>query len=90
MDTPDITHSLRPATQGLDYYWPGTSIREACERYGLSPDQVVKMASNENPYGPSPMAVAAAGEALAAVGDLPLFPLRLRGAHGRAGGLRRA
>ena len=64
MDTPDITHSLRPATQGLDYYWPGTSIKEACERYGLTPDQVVKMASNENPYGPSPMAVAAAGEAL--------------------------
>ena len=64
MDTPDITHSFRPATQGLDYYWPGTSIREACERHGLSPDQVVKMASNENPYGPSPTAVAAAGEAL--------------------------
>jgi histidinol-phosphate aminotransferase len=64
MHTPDITNSFRPATQGLDYYWPGTSIREACERHGLSSDQVVKMASNENPYGPSPMAVAAAGEAL--------------------------
>ena len=64
MDTLDITHSFRPATQGLDYYWPGTSIREACERHGLTPEQVVKMASNENPYGPSPMAVAAAGEAL--------------------------
>ena len=64
METPDITHSFRAATQGLDYYWPGTSIREACERYGLTPEQVVKMASNENPYGPSPMAVAAAGRAL--------------------------
>ena len=64
METPDITQSFRRSSQGLDYYWPGTSIREACERFGLTPDQVVKMASNENPFGPSPKAVAAAAEAL--------------------------
>jgi len=64
MDTLDITHSFRPSTQGLDYYWPGTSIREACERHGLTPDQCAKMASNENPFGPSPKAVAAAAKAL--------------------------
>ena len=65
MDTPDITQSFRESSQGLDYYWPGTSIREACERFDLRPDQVVKMASNECAYGPSPRAIAAATAALA-------------------------
>jgi histidinol-phosphate aminotransferase len=71
MDTPDITQSFRPSTQGLDYYWPGTSVAEACERFGLAPDQVVKMASNENPFGPSPRAVLAAGRALQASAIYP-------------------
>jgi histidinol-phosphate aminotransferase len=61
---PDITSSFNDSVQGLDYYWPGTSIREACERYDLRPDQVIKMASNECAYGPSPRAVEAAAAAL--------------------------
>ena len=60
----DITCSFRDSVLGLDYYWPGTSIREACERFGLSPDQVLKMASNECAYGPSPKALEAAQGAL--------------------------
>ena len=64
MDTPDITQAFRDAAKGLDFYWPGTSINEACERYGLAPEQVIKMASNENAYGPSPKAIAAARNAL--------------------------
>ena len=64
MDTPDITQAFRDAAKGLDFYWPGTSINEACERYGLAPEQVIKMASNENAYGPSPKAIAAARDAL--------------------------
>ena len=61
----DITCSFRDSVLGLDYYWPGTSIREACERFGLRPDQVLKMASNECAYGPSPKALEAAQRALA-------------------------
>jgi histidinol-phosphate aminotransferase len=64
MDTPDITQAFRDAAKGLDFYWPGTSVSEACERYGLVPEQVIKMASNENAYGPSPKAIAAACKAL--------------------------
>lgn len=64
MDTPDITQAFRDAAKGLDFYWPGTSVSEACERYGLVPEQVIKMASNENAYGPSPKAIAAARKAL--------------------------
>jgi histidinol-phosphate aminotransferase len=61
----DITCSFKDSVQGLDYYWPGTSIQEACERFGLRPEQVVKMASNECAYGPSPKALEAAQRALA-------------------------
>jgi histidinol-phosphate aminotransferase len=60
----DIACSFKDSVQGLDYYWPGTSIREACERFGLRPDQVIKMASNECAYGPSPKALEAAQGAL--------------------------
>jgi len=61
----DITCSFRESVLGLDYYWPGTSIQEACERFGLEPGQVLKMASNECAYGPSPKALEAAQRALA-------------------------
>lgn len=64
MAKPDITHSIRDAARGLDFYWPGASVTEACEKYGLRPDEVVKMASNENAYGSSPQAMAAARAAL--------------------------
>ena len=64
MATDDITCSFRDSVLGLDYYWPGTSIREACERFGLKPEQVLKMASNECAYGPSPKALEAAQQAL--------------------------
>lgn len=64
MSTGDITTSFRDAAKGLDFYWPGASVTEACERYGLRPEEVAKMASNENAYGSSPAALAAAGEAL--------------------------
>ncbi len=42
----------------LDAYVPGLSIAEIQQKYGLS--QVIKMASNENPLGASPLAQEAA------------------------------
>lgn len=44
----------RPELEGLSDYVPGKSIEEICEEYGLS--GAVKLASNENPLGPSPKA----------------------------------
>ncbi len=44
----------RPELEGLSDYVPGKSIEEICEEYGLS--DAVKLASNENPLGPSPKA----------------------------------
>ncbi|MDR3358420.1 MAG: histidinol-phosphate transaminase [Desulfovibrio sp.] len=46
--------SVRPEIRRLDAYSPGLSIEEIRQKYGLS--QVIKMASNENPLGASPLA----------------------------------
>jgi histidinol-phosphate aminotransferase len=45
-------------------YIPGKPIEDVARELGLEPNQIVKLASNENPLGPSPMAVAAMQEAL--------------------------
>ncbi|MDR1126200.1 MAG: histidinol-phosphate transaminase [Deltaproteobacteria bacterium] len=50
LQSPD---SVRPAVLGLEPYAPGLSIDEIRERYGL--DRVIKLASNENPLGVSPL-----------------------------------
>ena len=42
-------------------YEPGKPIEQVARELGLDPAGIVKMASNENPFGPSPKAVAAAG-----------------------------
>lgn len=48
---------VRPEIYDFTPYSPGLSIDEIRERYGLP--QVVKLASNENPLGASPMAIKA-------------------------------
>ena len=40
-------------------YIPGRSAEEVVRTYGISPDQVIKLGSNENALGPSPRAVEA-------------------------------
>ena len=45
-------------------YIPGKPIEDVARELGLEPGQIVKLASNENPLGPSPMAVKAMQEAL--------------------------
>jgi histidinol-phosphate aminotransferase len=46
----------------MSIYQPGKPISQVQREFGL--DEVVKLASNENPLGPSPLAVAAMQEAL--------------------------
>ncbi|MHB8462299.1 MAG: histidinol-phosphate transaminase, partial [Vulcanimicrobiaceae bacterium] len=57
----------RTALASLAPYIPGASIDEIAKRYGLS--HVIKLASNENPLGSSPLALAA----LADVASLHLY-----------------
>lgn len=45
-------------------YEPGKPIDQAARELGLDPAGIIKLASNENPFGPSPKAVAAATKAL--------------------------
>jgi histidinol-phosphate aminotransferase len=40
-------------------YIPGKSVDEVATAYGISPDQIIKLGSNENALGPSPRAVEA-------------------------------
>jgi histidinol-phosphate aminotransferase len=61
--------SPRPAVQKLAPYVPGRPIEEVEAEYGIT--GAVKLASNENPLGPSPKAVAAA---LSAVSSVHLYP----------------
>ena len=57
--------------QALSPYQPGKPISELARELGLNPAEIIKLASNENPLGPSKKAVAAAEGALA---ELCLYP----------------
>src|ERR1043166_10103399 len=50
---------------------PGRPIEEVAREQGLPATDIIKMASNENPLGPSPAAVAAIQQALQ---TLHLYP----------------
>lgn len=45
-------------------YEPGKSIEYVAQEFGLEPSQIAKLASNENPFGASPKALAAAQASL--------------------------
>jgi len=49
----------RPSLQGLSPYVPGKPIEELARELDLNPADIVKLASNENPLGPSPKVLAA-------------------------------
>jgi len=55
--------------EGLDRFEPGKPIAEVQRELGLS--SVVKLASNENPLGPAPKAIAAARRAIDGVNRYP-------------------
>lgn len=65
-----------PHILALHPYEPGLSADEVGQRFGLS--RVVKLASNENPLGSSPLAVEAAQRALAGMSRYPDGGLALR------------
>ncbi len=54
-----VLDSLNPFLASLPVYQPGRPIEEVAREYNLPVESVIKLASNENPLGPSPKAVAA-------------------------------
>ena len=52
-------------------YEPGKPVEDVARELGLKPSDIIKLASNENPLGPSPKALAAMREALERVHFYP-------------------
>ncbi len=67
--TCDFLPLAAPGVRTLHPYQPGKPESELRREYGLS--DIVKLASNENPLGPSPKALVAVREALAGVARYP-------------------
>ena len=61
---PEYIRSIAP-------YQPGKPISEVARELGLAEEDIIKLASNENPLGPSPKALEAIKKAL---NDLALYP----------------
>ena len=76
-----------PGVRALQPYQPGKPVEELEREYGIR--NAIKLASNENPFGPSPLAVAAAR---AVIPNMARYPegsgyqlvARLAGLHGVA------
>lgn len=62
--SPDYVRAIAP-------YVPGKPISEVARELGIPEERIVKLASNENPMGPSPAVVAAVTRALA---ELTRYP----------------
>jgi histidinol-phosphate aminotransferase len=62
---------VRPSIKNIKEYVPGKSIEEIVQKYGLDPAKIIKLGSNENPLGPSPLAVSAIKEK---AGKIHLYP----------------
>ena len=62
---------FNPFIKNLPVYQPGRPIEEVARELGLPLDGIIKLASNENPFGPSPLAQAAMQKAIAGVNLYP-------------------
>jgi histidinol-phosphate aminotransferase len=66
-----IWEAANPQLRDLAAYEPGKPIEETARELGVLPEEIIKLASNENPLGPSPKAIKALREA---VGSAQLYP----------------
>jgi histidinol-phosphate aminotransferase len=63
MSAGDVTRLLRPDLLAMEGYEPIEPTDVLAEALGIPPERVVKLDGNENPYGPSPRALAALADA---------------------------
>lgn len=63
--------NISPFLKNLPTYQPGRPIEEVARELNLPAGAIIKVASNENPFGPSPLALAAMQKALP---GLSLYP----------------
>jgi histidinol-phosphate aminotransferase len=62
---------LSPFLKTLPTYQPGRPVEEVARELNLPADSIIKVASNENPFGPSPLALTAMQKTMA---NLNLYP----------------
>lgn len=60
----DFLSLALPGVQKLSPYVPGKPVEELAREFGLNPESIVKLASNENPLGPAPSVMAAVQKVL--------------------------
>jgi histidinol-phosphate aminotransferase len=63
--------NVNPFLKNLPTYQPGRPIEEVARELNLPADSIIKVASNENPFGPSPLAMTAMQKAIS---DVNLYP----------------
>jgi histidinol-phosphate aminotransferase len=59
-----IWDRANPQLRDLAVYQPGKPIEETARELGCLPSEIIKLASNENPLGPSPKAIEAIHDAI--------------------------
>ena len=69
--SPTFEDLARPEALTQPIYQPGKPIDDVARDLGLDPATIIKLASNENPFGPSPLAVEAGRRAM---GEVRLYP----------------
>ena len=57
-------------------YVPGRSKKEIAEKYGIKEEDIIKLGSNENPWGPSPMAMDAIKKEIKSINRYPESQLK--------------
>src|SRR5271170_7538169 len=62
---------ISPFLKNLPTYQPGRPIEEVARELNLPADSIIKVASNENPFGPSPLAITAMQKSLTGVNLYP-------------------
>lgn len=62
---------LDPNLESLPVYQPGRPVEEVARELGLAASELIKLASNENPCGPSPRALDAMREELGRLNSYP-------------------
>lgn len=61
----------RQIVDEMDSYVPGRSQDEIAQQFNLNKDEIIKLGSNENPWGPSPKAVEAIKNELKSINRYP-------------------
>lgn len=66
----------RKIVDEMDSYVPGRSQDEIAEQFNLNKNEIIKLGSNENPWGPSPKAVGAIKNELGSINRYPESQLK--------------